>query len=1539
MNVQLPLIKKLSLFLALTTIAIFGQGIEIMAMQDSVSVTPSQLSAELYFGQSQLNKITIKNNMVDSVGYKLSIVEVQNENGLISNLKIKNKAQNAVVIEDNSPNQSRISKQLESSSKVFRANYQANSNGINVLILRDGGSEYILQQQLMNDGYNVTVPATFEYQYDGTNPNINDFDVLVLLNGQSYNQSMPEAGQQAILDFVKNGGGLIATEWISYEIVNRGQYQLLKNYLPLLRTTGFTSSDIWTPTGEHPITAGVTSFSLEHGASGMVLQNEGTTVVTGSLANQAVAYKKVENGMIVQFASAPGYFNIHSFNNPQLYKLLTNSINWVTEGSISWANINPSKGVIQSNEEIEVEFNFVTNSTLTGEYSANVIISFDNEELDTIIIPVILQLNAYSKTFSVDMSKYAEIGAFDINKNDKVYLATSNYRNDESATWYELEGSENIFSIELPMHYFAEDEVVYFYVIQTGDGRELPNEGMETIDSRVYVMTEEDSELELVLFNDVEEFPIISTSLQPINLDLYFGDALSIDFTVESSGSHELKWEIELDLPNLETVSTKKIKANKMKEETNWISVDTYSGSLINDSFENELNIITGGLPLGEQSTTLTIKSNDLPIPSVNIPINVNIKGYEITFQVDVSVYAEAELLNINNGDKVFVSVADDRDEYSNYFEMTGDENIYTVTLPMRYYNEDEIMYKFLIKQKVQNSEDNFLFESISRSVVMISSDQVLEVVLFNDTNGIPKLELSQHRFQIDIKPLQTEVASVTISNTGSDTLHWVFPFYQDYEFDASRTVKSKPIVDEISNSVKSKNTGKVSSKNANQSMIENEIPGLFEKLADTPVELTAFTIDPTTQMMYAQQNQGNEYYQFNPFENAWSALTSSPVYSGNNGGAIYLNGKIYISYTNRDSLAIYDIDSNSWTKIYRPSPVRTGNITTDGNLLYFVGEYSFVSYNPTSEEVVELAEPPFYFESWGGLLYTGTVIYALQGNGEFGFAKFNVANNEWEELEDTPAGSVLGSAYDPIHQSIYTYGDYENSYFMRYDIRDGAWAVSDLDMFEYVDDGGMVYSSHPEVKGIYIIEGEAGVQFYRFMPRNSANISPDKVSGVLVPNESELVTFEVIPGAELSGGIHKNIALMTNDPRGYLDYLSFELWAEYEAEIELSLQSGWHLLGIPILMENDSISSILTDNTISIIEGYNDGYTQWVQNSETNNLLRMEYGQGYWVYVPEESNFIASGMVVNPSRTIQLKKGVNLVSWLPDFESDIEYALSSILPYVELVHGFGETGKSYVPEVPFYQNSLQYVYPGQALLIVVKEDVNLNYPFLPPTIYYAKMSSKTREIGTKNVNDGNVTNRWSTVYATEYMVGGQYVSAESNVYFKTEDGLVVGSTYVSEGGVIYPTEIYGDNPHTEEVDGAVQGEWIYIHAGELVENKAFIYSGYATKVDLNNTITSVPDNEVVPTGYSLLQNYPNPFNPTTQILFNLPISGKTKLTVYNVLGVEVATLVNRDLQEGTHAFTWNGKTEGGMSVASGVYLYKLESGGFSKTKKMMLLK
>ncbi len=127
-----------------------------------------------------------------------------------------------------------------------------------------------------------------------------------------------------------------------------------------------------------------------------------------------------------------------------------------------------------------------------------------------------------------------------------------------------------------------------------------------------------------------------------------------------------------------------------------------------------------------------------------------------------------------------------------------------------------------------------------------------------------------------------------------------------------------------------------------------------------------------------------------------------------------------------------------------------------------------------------------------------------------------------------------------------------------------------------------------------------------------------------------------------------------------------------------------------------------------------------------------------------------------------------------------------------------------------------------------------------------------------------------------------------------------------------------------------------FVHAGNIIYGYAVSSNGSVIKlVDTLSVLTSNNNhNSETPKEFSLSQNYPNPFNPSTVIGFKLAVNSFASLKVYDLLGREVATLVNENLKAGTYEFDFDGN-----KLSSGVYYYKLTTGSFVETKKMILIK
>jgi len=174
-----------------------------------------------------------------------------------------------------------------------------------------------------------------------------------------------------------------------------------------------------------------------------------------------------------------------------------------------------------------------------------------------------------------------------------------------------------------------------------------------------------------------------------------------------------------------------------------------------------------------------------------------------------------------------------------------------------------------------------------------------------------------------------------------------------------------------------------------------------------------------------------------------------------------------------------------------------------------------------------------------------------------------------------------------------------------------------------------------------------------------------------------------------------------------------------------------------------------------------------------------------------------------------------------------------------------------------------------------------------------------------------------------------KHVAGTYNWYFSTESMMNVPIYKSTNNGLTWAPMII-DNNHDQV------RSMCFTRNGNRIRGFASTYSGaiYNLYSDTAYLVNVENIGGTIPSNYKLEQNYPNPFNPITKINFNVPRSGRALLVVYDMLGREVSTLVNVNLQPGVYETTFDGS-----GLNSGVYFYRLTSGDYSETRKMILLK
>ena len=176
-------------------------------------------------------------------------------------------------------------------------------------------------------------------------------------------------------------------------------------------------------------------------------------------------------------------------------------------------------------------------------------------------------------------------------------------------------------------------------------------------------------------------------------------------------------------------------------------------------------------------------------------------------------------------------------------------------------------------------------------------------------------------------------------------------------------------------------------------------------------------------------------------------------------------------------------------------------------------------------------------------------------------------------------------------------------------------------------------------------------------------------------------------------------------------------------------------------------------------------------------------------------------------------------------------------------------------------------------------------------------------------------------------------------------NGNIVGATRITHSDMPIVLAAWGAyDEYGIDLPGYVEGDFIELRLHSVSEGRELYVDasleGLQYGVDpLTSGTGVVLSSSAVPMSYELMQNYPNPFNPSTSIGFNVPETGHITLSIYDMTGRLVSTLVNGTLDEGVHVVDWNGLDSSGEMVSAGVYIYALESSDMVMTKKMIFLK
>jgi photosystem II stability/assembly factor-like uncharacterized protein len=361
-----------------------------------------------------------------------------------------------------------------------------------------------------------------------------------------------------------------------------------------------------------------------------------------------------------------------------------------------------------------------------------------------------------------------------------------------------------------------------------------------------------------------------------------------------------------------------------------------------------------------------------------------------------------------------------------------------------------------------------------------------------------------------------------------------------------------------------------------------------------------------------------------------------------------------------------------------------------------------------------------------------------------------------------------------------------------------------------------------------------------------------------------------------------------------------------------ITVDDGWNMISVPYNAEDMSATNLFPDAASSLFK-YDNGYS--VEDT-------LSAGVGYWVkYSSNETIQICGGLTGD---SVTVNESWNLFGV---YDKNISVDQITTTPPGIIATFFFGFDDGY-----FIADTLE---PGKGYWVRVTEDglLNLNNSDLP--------------VNSNIVNLTKIQPDWGKIILT---------SSEGNsITLLAADEQIQSNLF--ELPPMPPAGIfdvrYSSGKMVEDLSSAksilinsanypviIKVEGINIFLKDQINGKLIsseLKSGEQLKIT-DNRLTSIEvSGQIVsglPSTFEIFQNYPNPFNPSTKIKFSIPKESNVNLSIYNVLGELVSTLVNESMKPGNYELEFNGK-----DLASGVYIYRLEAGNFISNKKMILMK
>ena len=386
-----------------------------------------------------------------------------------------------------------------------------------------------------------------------------------------------------------------------------------------------------------------------------------------------------------------------------------------------------------------------------------------------------------------------------------------------------------------------------------------------------------------------------------------------------------------------------------------------------------------------------------------------------------------------------------------------------------------------------------------------------------------------------------------------------------------------------------------------------------------------------------------------------------------------------------------------------------------------------------------------------------------------------------------------------------------------------------------------------------------------------------------------------------------------------------------------LHLNTGWNLVSLNVALSTSELETLFADvldNTDVILSFESVGLTYDPDLPDFSTLFDVDNAHGYWFRMDSPDSICFTGALVAASTPISLENNWNLVSYLPEDPMAVPDALTSIWSSVIVVLGYENGGLSYDPALPELA-TLNEMKEGFGYWIKTNSAGTLVYP---DGTTMPMVSDNTRTLASF-VPRVRTTNTWVNLYGSNVKLDGENLPSGAVIEAYDAAGTLVGEFSVRQSGKFGFMPIYGPENYSSN-NGAVAnaGKISFKVNGQDVE-QTIDWTANGDRIAMSEFTTVGKAGNVLPDQFSLAQNYPNPFNPETSIDYVVAKPGLVEVSIFNVMGAKVKTLVSDYQPAGSYSVKWYGNSDNGQQVASGVYFYKMTAGDYTEIRKMTLLK